>query len=409
MRHLIVGNGMAGVSAAQALARLDAQAEITILTDEETPHYSRPGLMYYLMGRLKEWDLRIAKDDRYYRDFRATLRYDRALRVAPDVDEVELASGGRLPFDRLLLATGSRSRRLDVPGAELAGLHAMYSLLDCKRLLEVSRRGMRAVVIGGGLLGAELAEVWRAFGLHVTFLVQEPWYFPKGLSELQGRIVEAAMRRHGVDLHLGEQVAAFTGEDAVRAVHTRSGKEFPADLVGVTIGVEPNTELAVASGLEVHRGIIVDQHLRTRRDRVFAAGDCAEVFPMGAGTSLLEQLWYSAEKQGRAATRVMCGDVRAYDPGVFYNSAMFFDVDYVCIGESRVTEGVGEEVIASRTGRAARRFLHRGGVVTGITSVGAGDNAAVLMPLVTQGVSLDYAISRLGGRRWTRRPSAAAR
>jgi NAD(P)H-nitrite reductase large subunit len=409
MRHLIVGNGMAGVAAAQTLRDLDAEAEIAIVTEEEAPFYSRPGLMYYMMGRLKGWDLLIAKGDAFYQQLGVSIRYGRAARVAVGEDALEMASGERLPFDRLLLATGSKSRRLAVPGADLDGIHFMYSLQDCREIMARTRRGMKAVLVGGGLLGAELAEVWRHFGLHVTFLVQEPWYFRKGLSEAQGRIVEAGIRRHGVDLHLGEQVAALAGTGAVSKVVTQSGREFDADAVGVTIGVEPNTDLAAASGLNVGRGIVVDESLRTSRPNVFAAGDCAEILPAGEARSQIEQLWYSAEKQGRAAARAMAGDTRRYDPGVFYNSAMFFDVDYVSIGESRVSEGAEEQTVISRDRGAARRFLSRGGVVTGITSVGANDNAAAIMDLVTRGVSLEVARSRLGGRRWTSEVSSEGR
>ena len=118
---------------------------------------------------------------------------------------------------------------------------------------------------------------------------------------------------------------------------TQSGKEFPAQAMGATVGVEPNVELAQASGLEVARGVVVDTHLRTSREHFFAAGDCAEI--RGGDSPLIEQLWYSAGRQGEAAARAMCGDSRPYDPGLFYNSAMFFGLDYVAIGASNPGAG----------------------------------------------------------------------
>jgi len=402
MRHVIVGNGMAGITAARALGRLDPGARITIVTDEATPFYSRPGLMYYMMGYLKEWDLRIARDG-FYRELGAELKHDTAVRISADDDVLELASGERLPFDRLLIATGSKSRRPNVPGADLDGVHFMYTLQDCKRIVSRSRRGMKAVILGGGLLGSELAEVWRHLGVNVVQLVREPWYFPKGLSEPQGRIVETETRRHGVELHLNEEAAEFGRNGKVSKVITKTGKEFEADAVGVTIGVEPNPDFATASGIATARGVLVDETLRTSRANVFAAGDCAEIRDGNGQGTYIEQLWYSAARQGEAVARAMCSDVRPYDSGIFYNSAMFFNVDYVAIGSVRSPgDDLAEETVVSRDGRAARRFVHRSGLVTGITSVGAGDNAEVLMQMVGDGMNLELAQERLKGRRWRR-------
>lgn len=319
MHYVIVGNGIAGVTAAQHLRRLDPGGQLTLITNEPTPAYSRPGLMYYMMGHLKEWDVQVLRPDDYRR-LGVTLKYAAAVRVSPAADTLELASGASVSFDRLLLATGSLPRHMTEAGHTLTGLHHMVTFTDVKGILQDMRKGLRAVVIGGGLLGAELAEVWRHFGLHVTVLVREPWYFSKGLSEPQGRIVEHALRRHRCELYLNEEVAQFTGDRRITGIVTKSGKTIPADIVGVTVGVEPNNGLARASGLAVNRGIVVDQTLRTSRPNVFAAGDCAEITPGGTTPGAIEQLWYSAIRQGELAARSMCGDTRPYDPGIFYNS-----------------------------------------------------------------------------------------
>ncbi len=388
---------MAGVTAAQNIRRLDPDSSLTIITDEPTPFYSRPGLMYHMMGTLKEWDLRIAKDESYYRSIGAALKYDTALRVSENEDVLELASGESLHFDRLLLATGSNSRALDVPGSDLDGVRFMYSLTQGKQIMSECRKGMKAVVVGGGLLGAELAEVWRHASVDVTFLVREPWYFPRSLSEPQGRIVEAAIRRHGCDLHVDSEVAELRGEGRVQSVVTKSGRQFAAEVVGVTVGVEPNVDLAKISGIATGRGILVDPALRTSRPNVYAAGDCAQIKAESGGRTCIEQLWYSADRQGRAVARSMCGDPMPYDPGIFYNCAMFFDVDYLSIGSGRYPDdGQDEETVISRNGRAARRFVHRNGIVTGITSVGANDAAHLLMDMVVRGASLETAKLEIG-------------
>jgi NAD(P)H-nitrite reductase large subunit len=400
MRYTIIGNGMAGITAAQTIRRIDPDASITIATDERTPFYSRPGLMYHMMGTLNGWDLRIARDN-FYESLKADLIYDTASRIHPDENVLEFASGNKLPFDRLLIATGSKSRAIEIPGHDLAGIHYMYSLTDCKRIISETRKGMKAVVIGGGLLGAELAEVWRHAGLDVVFLVLEPWYFPKGLSEPQGRIVEAEVRRHGCDLHMSEEAVEFRGEGRVSRIVTKSGREFDAGIVGVTIGVVPNIDIAKASDIQVGRGIVVDRTLCSSRNDVFAAGDCAEISPSAGDRTFIEQLWYSAERQAQVAARNMCGDSRPYDSGVFYNTAKFFNIDYVSVGAGRrPDDGQGEETIVARNGRAARRFVFRGAVVNGVTSIGHGDDPGVILDIVRGNTSLREAKARLGGSRW---------
>ena len=400
MHYIIIGNGIAGVTAAQHLRALDPQGEIIILTDEETPFYSRPGLMYFMMGTLKEWDLRLARET-FYQDIGALLSYGRATRIRRDEQVLELASGDPLRYDRLLLSIGSMSRRLSVPGETWDGLRTMYTLQDGKRILQACRRGMTAVVVGGGLLGAELAEVWRHHGAHVIFLVNQAWYFPRGLSEPQGRIVEEAIRRQGCELHLQEEIAEIRPRNQTAEVVTKSGKIFRVDAIGVTIGVEPNIALAQASGLAVRRGILVDQTLCTSLPHVYAAGDCAEIPTRDGVNTYIEQLWYGALHQGAYVARAMIGDPRPYDPGIFYNSAMFFDVDYLYIGAVRSRDdGLEEETVVSRNGKAARRFIHNNGLVTGISSVGTRDRAEMLMAMVRDGISLITAKAQLGGRGW---------
>ena len=400
MHSIIIGNGIAGVTAAQYLHRMAPQSQITLLTDEETPCYSRPGLMYYLMGTLKQWDLQLAHDA-FYQDMGATLQYGRATLIRGDEQVVELESGATLQYDRLLLATGSVSRRLHVPGDDWEGIRSMYALRDSQPILRMARRGATAVVVGGGLLGVELAEVWRHFGVQVTLLVKEPWYFPRGLSEPQGRIVEDAIRRHGCGLRLDDEIAEIRPQGQRAEVVTTHGATLPADAIGVTIGVEPNTALAQASGIAVQRGILADHTLRTSLPHVYAAGDCAEILSPDGNSRYIEQLWYSAMRQGAYAARAMLGDPRPYDPGIFYNSAMFFDVNYQYLGAVRARDdGQEEETVVSRNGTGARRFIHRNGVLTGICAVGTRDRAETLLAMVRDGMALSTAKAHLGGWGW---------
>jgi NAD(P)H-nitrite reductase large subunit len=401
MRYVIVGNGMAGVSAAIGLRDNSPDAEIILYTDEPYTFYSRPGLMYHMMGMEKEWDLYCDRPGVYTRS-RLDLRRGRVLRLSPDRDELLVEGQPAQPFDRLLLAVGAQPRKLNITGEHLPGVHNFTLMSDAKAMMEVAKPGMRGVVIGGGLLGAEISEVWRHFGMHVTILVIEDWYFPRALSEEQGRVVQNTFRRHGVDVRTNEEAAEFIEKDGKLAgVRTRSGLELPCELACVTIGVEPRRLLAQESGLEVARGIVVDRTLQTSRLNVFACGDCAEIQDPATGKSTVELLWYSARAQGGHAAHCMAGALRPYDPGTFYNSAMFFDLDYVSVGSGRYPgDGQEESVFSSRNGRQVRRITHRNGRVTGITSVGTSDRYEDLIGCVEGAYTVDELTRVLGRRKW---------
>lgn len=401
MRYVIVGNGIAGVSAAVDLRENSPDAEIIIYTDEPYTFYSRPGLMYHMMGIEKEWDLYCDRPNIYSQN-RLELRHAKVLGISQDKDEILLDSQSPQPFDKLLLALGAQPRRLNVPLEDLPGVYTFNLMSDAKSMMAAAKRGMRGIVIGGGLLGAEISEVWRHHGLDVSLLVLDNWYFSKALSEEQGRLAESTFRHHGVDMRLDEEVSEFIGKDGrLAGVRTKSGLELPCDIACVTIGVVSRTSLAASSGLDVDRGILVDRTLQTSRPNVFACGDCAEIRDSTTGKTIVEQLWYGARAQGHHAARSMAGAVKHYDPGIFYNSAMFFDLDYISIGAGRSNaDGQDEITKASKNGRRVRRFIHRNGRITGITCVGTDDRYEHLRQIVDGAYTVEDAIRALERRRW---------
>jgi NADPH-dependent 2,4-dienoyl-CoA reductase/sulfur reductase-like enzyme len=187
-------------------------------------------------------------------------------------------------------------------------------------------------VIGGGLIGIEAVEVLLAAKRKVSFVVREEWYWPMAIDERESAFVCARLSEHGVDVRLGENVVRFEGKDALARVVTDGG-EIDADCAVVAIGVVPNTDWLEESGFELGKdgGLVVDEALRTNRDDVFAAGDCALVRWFD-GTKRPEQLWYTARDQGRVAARSILGDSAKYERGVWYNSAKLMDFEYTTVG-----------------------------------------------------------------------------
>jgi NADPH-dependent 2,4-dienoyl-CoA reductase/sulfur reductase-like enzyme len=334
MHYVIVGNGVCGMEAALALRGRDAEAHISLVSDEHDHFFSRPALMYVFCGQLT-----LQGTEPYDRGLYERMGFERVrgrLRsVRPGEHALLLEDGRRLAYDRLLLAVGSRARPAPWPGAPGPGLHYFVTLRDLEGLEREARRGTRAVVVGGGLIGVEVAEILLQRGLQVSFVIRERWYFPLALDEAEAAMVAEHMRRHGVDVRLGTGVAEVRrGQDGrLDGVRLESGEDLPADVLVSAIGVVPNTEFLGDSGIVLSKGgaVEVDESLRTGAPDVWAAGDCANV-TWADGTRRPEQLWYTARDQGRIAARSMLGDEVSYRRGAWYNSAKFFDLEYTTAG-----------------------------------------------------------------------------
>jgi len=333
MHHVIVGNGVCGMEAALALRARDAQARISLVSDEHDHFFSRPALMYVFAGQT-----RLQDTEPYDRRLYERMGFERVSRRVTNLDAaghaLVFADGSRLAYDKLLLAVGSKGRAAPWPGSEGPGLHYFVTLRDLEALDRDARKGMRATVIGGGLIGVEVAEILHDRGLHVTFLIRENWYFPLALDGRESALVSEHMRGHGIDVRLGINVEEILrGPDGrPRAVRV-DGADLPTDLVVTSIGVVPNTGFLVGGPLALSKGgaIEVDDALATAAPDVWAAGDCASV-TWADGSRRPEQLWYTARDQGRIAAQSMLGDDVTYRRGAWYNSAKFFDLEWTTAG-----------------------------------------------------------------------------
>jgi NADPH-dependent 2,4-dienoyl-CoA reductase/sulfur reductase-like enzyme len=335
MHYVILGNGVAGIEAAIALRARDDEARITLVSAEHDHFFSRPALMYVFAGQTSLRDTE-PHDRRLYE----RMRFERVSRRVASLDAaghgLVFEDGSRLAYGKLLVAAGSRGRPAPWPGAEGPGLHYFVTLRDLEALDREARRGMRAAVLGGGLIGVEVAEVLHDRGLHVSFVIREGWYFPVALDRNEATLVAEHLRARGVDVRLGASVdAVVRGEDGrIRSVRIAGGGEVAADLVVATIGVVPNTRFLAGAALTLaaNGAIETDDGLRTSAPDVWAAGDCANV-TWADGSRRPEQLWYTAREQGRLAARSMLGDEVSYRRGTPYNSAKFFDLEYTTAGD----------------------------------------------------------------------------
>ncbi len=397
MHYAIVGNGVAGVTAAFTLRERDRDARITLISGESDYFFSRTALMYAYLDRMTLRDLEPYERDAYQR-----LRIERVRGWVTDLDagrrQVQLEGGAVIEYDRLLLATGSLANRIPWAGLDAVqeGLVHFVTLQDLERCEQLTRPGARAVVVGGGLIGVELVECLAHHGVDTTFLIREPWYWPAALDEREAAMVSDHLRRHGVKIVLGENVTEVLTEGGrVRGVRTARDVTYPCEILGVTAGVHPAIEwLAnVQTPPARKRGVLVDRAFRTSLPGVFAAGDCAEFSDNGQ----VEQIWYSAKRHGEQAARSMLGDPVEYRPPVFYNSSKFFEIEFTTVGDVMQAPAGARQLFARAPGREATvRVIEHEGRVIGFNMLGSRWNHTYFERWIAERRSLDWVLQHLG-------------
>ena len=331
-RYLIVGDGAAGLTAAEEIRRRDAEAAVGIFCDEPNPGYFRAALTNFLLGELRE-DQLWAVAPNFYDARRIDRLFTRVLRVDPARREL-WCSGNPTPlrYDALLVAAGARARPPAFPGGHLPGVLTLRTIQDARRVVDTLRGNVRrAVVLGGGALGLEWTHALLERGLHVTLLERAPRFMPRALDAVASDLLAARLRKAGVDIVLGEEVALAeqAPSGAVGSLVTQTGRRIACDLVACALGIVPNSELLEHSGVSctANGAVQVDASLASSAPGIWAAGDVASVDGVQLG------LWEPARHQGRVAAVNMCGGQEQYRPGVHYFATRLFDLDFARLGE----------------------------------------------------------------------------
>jgi 3-phenylpropionate/trans-cinnamate dioxygenase ferredoxin reductase subunit len=312
--HVIVGAALAGAKAAEALREEGFEGRIVLLGQEAELPYERPPLSKdYLRGESPREKARVHPDG-YYAEHGIELRTSTTVeRIDTAASEVVLSDGERIRYHRLLLATGAQPRRLSVPGSELDGVHYLRDLGDADAIAARLRAGARAVVIGGGWIGAEVAASARVKGVEVTLVERSRLPLERVLGPELGQIYADLHRDHGVELVGEAELEAFEGSGAVERVRLAGDTTIAADFVVVGVGVIPRTELAEQAGLDTDDGVLVSDRLETSIPGVFAAGDVANAFHPFYDRRLRIEHWANALNQPATAAQAMLGKPASYD------------------------------------------------------------------------------------------------
>jgi 3-phenylpropionate/trans-cinnamate dioxygenase ferredoxin reductase subunit len=388
-RFVIIGASLAGASAAAALRENGFEGSIVLIGDESHRPYERPPLSKgYLLGN-EPAEKAYVHGESFYAEHNIDLRLgSRVASVDRDAHEVVLDGGSRVPYDKLLLTTGSSVVRLKVAGADLDGVHYLRTLDDSEKLKQALESGGQVAIVGGGWIGLEVAAAARHHGASVVLVEPQPTPLYSVLGPELGGFYAQLHRDHGVDLRLGVGVTEVRGDGAVAAVGLGDGSEVPADTVVVGVGIRPNVELAADAGLLVDDGVVVDEHLRTTDPDIFAAGDVANAHNPQYGRHLRVQHWANAKDQGTAAARGMLGFDEPFTKVPYFFSDQY-DVGMEYSGLHRPGE---YDDVVYRGDPAAREFcvfwLKEGGVVAGM-NVNVWDVHSDIRALIKAGKPVD--------------------
>jgi 3-phenylpropionate/trans-cinnamate dioxygenase ferredoxin reductase subunit len=384
---VIAGAGLAGAKAAETLREEGFDGRIVLLGAERERPYERPPLSKeYLRGEAGHEKVFVHDED-FYDDHAIELRRGATVESVDTAGSaVVLADGERLDYDRLLLATGARPRRLTLPGSELDGVCELRTLADSDALRARLQGGGRVAIVGGGWIGCEVAASARGMGLDVTLV--EPLELPlqRVLGPQLGAFYRDLHAEHGVRMMLGHGVAAFEGDGVVSAVRTEDGTRVACDVALVGVGVTPRDEMADRSGIDVADGILVDEYLQTSKPGVYAAGDVARAYHPLLERSLRVEHWANALNQGPAAARNMLGAAVAYERLPYFFSDQY-DVGMEYTGHVAECDDV-----VIRGDLASREFiafwLREGRVLAGM-NVNVWDMTPDIQALIRAGARVD--------------------
>lgn len=389
--YLIIGNGIAGATAAETLRTEEPEASITMIADDPVPVYYRPALKDYLAGRVREENL-WARTANFYQEQRILCLADRVVDIQRAQRVVLLQSGRQVGYSRLLLANGSRPAHLTCPGSTLRGVTTLRTIADYQAVLHRLPSVRRAVVVGSGTLALETIESLRQRGYPATHLLRRHALWSEVLDPTASDLVLQQERRDGVDVHLEEEVAEITGEQGqVTGVVTTSGRRIPCDLVLVAIGIVPNTDFLQRSGIVCGRGVRVDSQMHTNAPDIYAAGDVLETTDGRTGRTRVIGQWYPAVQQARAAAYSMLNLLetsRPFHAGTFYHATFLYGLDCASVGLTTVQGPHYQEITADPQPRTYKKVVLSSGMPIGMLSLGDRKGALAFKRAIDHGVNL---------------------
>lgn len=382
-RLVVVGNGMAGINTVEQLLKLTDRYDITVIGEEPHPNYNRILLSYVLEGSKKLDDIVLNPYSWYEEAGITLLAGEMGERIDTERRVVLTDKGREVPYDRVIIATGSTPFRLPVPGADKEGVVGFRSIEDCDRMIAAAGTYKTAAVIGGGLLGLEAAKGLVQLGMDVTVVHLPDYVMERQLDLTAARLLEQELERQGIRFALGKQTVEITGGERVEGLRFSDGTELKAEFVVMAVGIRPNVGIGQASGLDVNRGIVVDDWLRTSAEDVYAVGECTE--HRGVCYGLVAPLF----EQGAVLAKTLAGvETKPYEGSVCSTKLKVSGVDVFSTGIFLETPECATLTFHDGWKRTYRKIVLRDNIIVGAVLFGDTDDAAKLERLVKQGAAM---------------------
>ncbi|MDG1263046.1 MAG: FAD/NAD(P)-binding oxidoreductase [Flavobacteriaceae bacterium] len=329
---IVIGNGIAGISFARNFRKKSSKPILII--SKETPYFfSRTAIMYVYMGHLR-WEDTQPYENTFWKKNKLDLLQGTVTQINPKEKNIRLSDKSILYYDSLIIATGSIPNKFGWPGENLKGVQGLYSKQDLDSLEDYSPSTNEAVIVGGGLIGVELAEMLHSRGKKVTFLVRENSFWNNVLPKGESKLINQHLLEHVIDLRLNTNLSEIIEDETgrVKAIRTDSGEIINCQFVGLTTGVRPNIDFIKNTDIATNRGILVNKYLETNQSSIYAIGDCSEQQEPQTGRRSIEAVWYTGRMMGETLAQTLTGNKKAYNPGHWFNSAKFFDIEYQTYG-----------------------------------------------------------------------------
>lgn len=389
----IIGNSVAAIGAIEAIRKVDKKIPITVISKESYVAYGRPVISDFLKGKAKEEKLLSYRRGDFYKDNNINLFLNEEV---VDIDskkkKVISKSGNEYKYTKLLIATGGVPFIPPFKGKDLNNVYTFTTLDDAKKLLSISKNIKKAVVIGGGLIGLKAAEGLHAQGVKVSIVELMDRILSLAFDKVSGSIVENRMTDVGIDIYTEASTEEILddGKGNVRGIRLKGGREIESDIVVIAIGVAPNAPFAKKAGIEMNRGILVDDHMETNIKGIYAAGDVAEAKQFLYEQKMLLPIWPDAYKQGRVAGYNMIGIERVYDGGLAMNSIELFGVSTISAGAHTPQNPEGYEFLIDVDERRYRyrKIALKDNKVVGFIFVGDIDRAGIYVGLIRDKVDV---------------------
>jgi len=387
MRYIIIGGSAAGISAVEAIRSVDRTSPIELFSREGTPFYSRVLLSYYIAGAITKEELHFRPLE-FFSENRVTAHLgQRVERVLPESKSIRMEDGREYPYDRLLIATGSSPKILDIPGKDKKGVVVMRYIEHAQEIVNRLEEIRTACVLGGGLIGLRTGYALSVRGVKVKILVKSGHVLSQMLDRESAEMIQGTMREHGVDIRTGRDAVEIVGKESVEGIILDDGERINCQLVVIGKGVQPNVDFLTSTQIKVNEGIVADETMRTSLPDIYVAGDVAETYDLTTGRMDVNAIWPCAFEQGRVAGLNMAGRETKYGGSFRMNSLDFYGLPVISMGITRI-DGNGFQEFQRKTKNTYRKLVLKDGHIVGAILVGEVQKAGILTTLLKKKVSV---------------------